>query len=141
MTQDITQATIIADTSVWIDYFNGKVTSHTDLLDSQLDAGNVAMFDVILMEVLQGFRLQKDFEQAKNALENLPCYAILGKHNAISFAHYYRQLRQKGITIRKSNDVMIASFCVENDLPLLFCDRDFLPFVQHFGLVPALKYQ
>lgn len=131
---------IIADTSVWVDYFNGKSTPQTDFLDNQLDAGNVAIFDVILMEILQGFRHQKDFDQAKTALETLYCYDILGKHNAITFANYYRQLRKKGITIRKSNDVMIASFCVENRLPLLFCDRDFIPFIQHFGLIPALNY-
>lgn len=139
MNQNI-QDCIIADTSVWIDYFNGKATPQSDFLDIQLDLGNMAMFDVILMEVLQGFRLDKDYNLAKSALEHLLCYDILGKNNAITFASYYRQLRQKGITIRKSNDVMIASFCVEHGLPLLFCDRDFLPFVQHFGLVSALNY-
>lgn len=131
---------IIADTSVWIDYFNGKSTPQTDFLDNQLDAGNVAMFDVILMEILQGFRKPKDFEQAKTALESLYCYDILGKKNAITFANYYRQLRQKGITIRKSNDVMIASFCIENQLPLVFCDKDFMPFTEHFGLISALNF-
>lgn len=131
---------IIADTSIWIDYFNGKSTPQTDFLDSQLEQGNVAIFDVILMEVLQGFREQKAFMTAKNALENLPCYSILGKNNAINFANYYRQLRQKGITIRKSNDVMIAGFCIDNQLVLLFSDRDFLPFVQHLGLTPALNF-
>ena len=131
---------IIADTSVWIDYFNGHSTPHTDFLDTQLEATNVAIFDVILMEILQGFRLDTDYNQAKNALDSLLCYDILNQQNAIKYADYYRQLRKQGITIRKANDVMIASFCVEHQLSLLFCDRDFMPFTQHFGLISALSF-
>lgn len=131
---------VIADSGVWIDYFNGQFTPHTDFLDTQIVEGNVALFDVILMEVLQGFRQPKSYQVAKTLLNSLDCYAILGKNNAILYADYYRKLRQKGITIRKSNDVMIAGFCIENTLALLFTDKDFLPFVTYLDLTPALKF-
>lgn len=128
---------IIVDTSVWIDYFNGRQAPQTELLDTHLQFSQIGIFDVILMEILQGFKSDKDYRQAKTYLSQLPCFDILGQDNAISFAQYYRTLRTKGITIRKSNDVMIAGFCIKNQLPLLFCDRDFQPFVEHFQLKPV----
>ncbi|MGR6980265.1 type II toxin-antitoxin system VapC family toxin [Testudinibacter sp. P27/CKL/0425] len=129
---------IIADTDIWIDYFNGVITPHTDYLDNTLQTGQVALTDVILMEILQGFRLEKEYRQAKTALAVLSCFDILGAQNAQRYADYYRTLRQKGTTIRKSNDVMIAGFCLNHHLPLLFQDRDFEPFVAHFGLQTCL---
>ncbi len=127
--------TIIVDSSVWIDYFNGKITPHTNMLENFLTTSKpIAITDVIMMEVLQGFRSDKDFNNAQKMLDIIRCYDILGKNNAIKYAKYYRQLRQKGITIRKSNDVMIAGFCLENGCSLLFNDKDFIPFVEHLGL-------
>ena len=131
-------ATIIVDSSVWIDYFNGIVTAHTDLLDTLLSQSKISITDIILMEVLQGFREDKYYTQAFSALNMLACYDILGKDNAIRYVSYYRQLRKKGITIRKSNDVMIAGFCIDAQIPLLFSDKDFDPFVKHLGLISAL---
>ena len=131
-------ATIIVDSSVWIDYFNGIVTAHTDLLDSLLSQSKISITDIILMEVLQGFREDKHYSQAFSALNMLACYDILGKDNAVRYVSYYRQLRKKGITIRKSNDVMIAGFCIDAQIPLLFSDKDFDPFVKHLGLISAL---
>ncbi len=131
-------ATIIVDSSVWIDYFNGIVTAHTDLLDTLLSQSKVGITDIIFMEVLQGFREDKYYTQAFSALNMLACYDILGKDNAIRYVSYYRQLRKKGITIRKSNDVMIAGFCIDAQIPLLFSDKDFDPFVKHLGLISAL---
>lgn len=129
---------IIVDSSVWIDYFNGIVTAHTDLLDTLLSQSKIGITDIILMEVLQGFREDKHYSQALLALNTLACYDILGKNNAIRYVSYYRQLRKKGITIRKSNDVMIAGFCIDSQIPLLFSDKDFAPFVKHLGLISAL---
>ena len=131
-------ATIIVDSSVWIDYFNGIVTAHTDLLDSLLSQSKISITDIILMEVLQGFREDKHYSQAFSALNMLACYDILGKDNAVRYVSYYRQLCKKGITIRKSNDVMIAGFCIDAQIPLLFSDKDFDPFVKHLGLISAL---
>ncbi len=125
---------VIVDTSVWIDYFNGKVTAHTDMLETLLQSSSVAITDVIMMEVLQGFRHDNDYNTAKELLNILDCYEILGKNNAVIYADFYRQLRKRGITIRKSNDVMIAGFCIKNNFSLLFDDKDFLPFVEHFNL-------
>ena len=130
--------TIIVDSSVWIDYFNGIVTPHTDLLDTLLSQSKIGITDVILMEVLQGFKEDKHYSQAFSALNTLACYNILGKDNAIRYVSYYRQLRKKGLTIRKSNDVMIAGFCIDTQIPLLFSDKDFNPFVKHLGLISAL---
>ncbi|HCI76868.1 MULTISPECIES: PIN domain nuclease [unclassified Psychrobacter] len=131
--------TIIVDSSVWIDYFNGIVTAHTDLLDTLLSQSKVGITDIILMEVLQGFKEDKHYTQAFSALNKLACYDILGKDNAVRYVSYYRKLRKKGITIRKSNDVMIAGFCIDTQIPLLFSDKDFAPFVKHLGLISALE--
>lgn len=128
---------IIVDTSVWIDYFNGKDTAHCDVLDNALKFHQVGICDVILMEILQGFKNDKDYLTAKSALLKLPIFEIINKDNAIIYADYYRTLRKQGITIRKSNTMMIAGFCIQNQLPLLFSDGDFLPFCEHLGLKSA----
>lgn len=125
---------ILVDTSVWIDYFNGKGNAQTDALDSALEEGIVAIGDLILLEILQGFRNERDFRKAKATLETLDLYELLGHSMALKSADNYRILRRKGLTIRKTNDVVIATFCIENKLPLLFSDRDFVPFVDHLGL-------
>jgi len=129
---------ILVDSSVWIDYFNGKNTPETVKLDLCLGVQPVAIGDIILTEVLQGFRSDQDYQTAKSLLTSLTIYDLLGVNLAIKSAENYRKLRKKGITIRKTNDVIIATFCIENNLPLLFCDRDFIPFVTHLNLISAL---
>jgi len=130
---------IIVDTSVWIDYFNGTESEETNFLDSALDSGEVAIGDLIFLEILQGFRNDKDYEQAKNMLLALDQYEMFGHKMVARCAENYRSLRKKGITIRKTADVIIATFCIENQIPLLFSDRDFLPFVKHLKLAKAPK--
>lgn len=125
---------ILVDTSVWIDYFNGIETAQTHSLDAALEEGTVAIGDLIFLEILQGFKSDKDFRAAKSTLETLDIYELLGQKMALKSAQYYRALRKKGITIRKTNDVIIATFCIENKIPLLFSDRDFYPFVNHLKL-------
>jgi predicted nucleic acid-binding protein len=120
---------IIVDTSVWIDYLNGQYTPYTDQLDKDLSDGNVALGDLILLEILQGIKSDKDFKRTKETLARLDQYEMLGHSMVIRCADYYRTLRKKGLTIRKKADVIIATFCIENKLPLLFIDRDFKPFV------------
>ncbi|WP_218016065.1 type II toxin-antitoxin system VapC family toxin [Moraxella oblonga] len=129
---------IIVDTSVWIDYFNGKDTTHCEFLDNVLKFNQIGICDLILMEVLQGFKNDKDYLSAKSALSNLPIFNIINKDNAIIYADYHRTLRKQGINTIKSNHVMIAGFCIQQDLPLLFSDSDFLPFCKHLGLKLAL---
>ena len=130
---------IIADTRVWIDYFKGKYSPETEFLDQRLDNDLVAIGDLILLEILQGFKSDRDYNLARKTLLLLEQHEFLGHAPALKAVEYYRKLRKKGITIRKTNDVIIASYCIENKLPLLFSDRDFLPFVRHFGLMPGLE--
>ncbi|MCZ6500918.1 MAG: PIN domain nuclease [Gammaproteobacteria bacterium] len=130
---------ILVDTSVWIDYFNGNDNDYTNALDNALIEGTVAIGDLIFLEILQGFRSDKDYNQAKTTLATLDQYKMLNQKLALRCADNYRSLRKKGITIRRTNDVIIATFCIENGLPLLFSDRDFLPFVDNLGLKSALE--
>ena len=129
---------ILADTSVWIDYFNGVENRHTQVLDDALVEGNVAIGDLIFLEILQGFRNDNDYKKAKMALATLDQYEMFRKGMAAKCADNYRQLRKQGITVRKTTDVIIATYCIENKLPLLFTDRDFIPFVNNLGMMPAL---
>lgn len=125
---------ILVDSSVWIDYFSGNDSSEADFLDRTLGNRAVAIGDLILTEVLQGFRNEKDYKIAKSMLGELTVFEFLGKKMAIKSADNFRKLRKRGITIRKTADVIIASYCIEHNLPLLFSDKDFQPFVEHLGL-------
>jgi predicted nucleic acid-binding protein len=125
---------IIVDTSVWIDYFKGLETPETLALDSALGDEEVAIGDLILLEILQGFRVDKDYKVAKKHLTALHQFNMLTPDLAIKAADNYRKLRKQGITIRKTADVIIATFCIENRLPLLYADKDFIPFTQYLKL-------
>ena len=126
---------IMVDSSVWIDYFNGRDTTQTTELDSLLGVKPIAIGDIILTEVLQGFRNDEDYKIAYSLLMSLTIFELWGEKMALKSADNYRLLRKRGITIRKTTDVIIASFCIENNLPLLFSDKDFFPFVKHLRLV------
>ena len=125
---------IIVDTSVWIDYFNGIDTQETYILDTSLGYQEVAIGDLIALEILRGFRLDKDYNTAKKYLAVLQQYSMLNPQLALKAAHNYRKLRKKGITVRKTADIIIATFCIEQKLPLLYTDRDFIPFSEHLKL-------
>ena len=130
---------IFVDTSVWIDYFNGNDTAATDRLDTALQGEAVVIGDLVLLEILQGFRREADYQQAKLLLQHLAIYDLLGQDAVEEYARYFRILRKRGITIRKTADVIIAGFCILNRIPLLFEDKDFRPFVKHLGLRSALQ--
>ncbi len=125
---------ILVDSSVWIDYFNGQTTWQTNMLDNLLSNVPIIMGDLVLIEILQGFRSDKDYEKAKSYLSILPFHEIGGYQVAINSAQNYRTLRKKGITVRKTIDVIIGTFCILNDVALLHDDRDFTPMVDHFAL-------
>ncbi len=125
---------ILVDSSVWIDYFNGTATPETDHLDSLLGIQPICLGDLILAEVLQGFYHDKDFKTAKELLNSLTIFDLVGKEIATRSAENYRLLRTKGITVRKTVDTIIATFCIENNLPLLHSDKDFEAFHQHLKL-------
>lgn len=130
---------ILVDTSVWIDYFNGIDNRHTGTLDAALEDGTAAMGDLIYLEILQGFRSDTEFNQARKALKTLDNYILFGPGMPDKCVDKYRQLLKKGITVRKTIDVIIATFCIEHKMPLLFLDKDFLPFVDYSGLKPAIR--
>jgi len=128
---------ILVDASVWIDYFSGTDTGQTERLDRFLGRRLIATGDLILTEVLQGFRQDSDHIKAKKALLCFHSFDMLGTRLAIQSAENFRRLRQKGITIKKTAVVIIATFCIDRQIPLLFSDRDFEPFVAHLGLKTA----
>lgn len=130
---------ILVDSSVWVDYFNGRPTDETDYLDALLGREPVAIGDLILAEVLQGFRSDADYAAAKDLMASLTVHDLLGSDMALKVAENYRALRKKGITVRKTADTIIATFCIEHSIPLLYADRDFNPFVRHLGLKSALR--
>ncbi|MGM0460600.1 MAG: type II toxin-antitoxin system VapC family toxin [Bacteroidota bacterium] len=113
------------DTSVWIDYFNGVINKQTETLDRLLSEKSVLIGDIILTEVLQGFDSDKEFRWAKQALDPLDCVHLGGKPLAIKAASNFRFLRSKGITIRKTVDILIGTWCIEHDVELLHNDKDF----------------
>jgi len=129
---------ILVDSSVWINYFNGISTWQTDLLDHYLSNTPIIIGDLILTEVLQGFRSNADFETAKNFLSALLFREIGGYNVAIQSAQNYRALRKAGVTVRKTIDIIIATFCIIEGFTLLHDDRDFDPMVTHFSLKTPL---
>jgi predicted nucleic acid-binding protein len=122
------------DSSVWIDYFNGDITRQTDKLDRLLGQEPLAIGDLILVEVLQGFDNNREFAAARKMLTSLTVIEIGGIEIAIAAARNYRTLRKLGITVRKTIDTVIASRCIESGYDLLHSDRDFEPFARYLGL-------
>ena len=96
------------------------------------------MGDLIFLEILQGIRDDREYRLTKRTLQTLDRLAMFGLDMPEKCADNYRTLRKKGVTIRKTTDVIIASFCIEQNMPLLFIDRDFIPFIDHLGLISAL---
>jgi predicted nucleic acid-binding protein len=126
---------IVVDTSVWIDFFNGRPTPGADALAELLGERPIIVGDLTMAEVLSGFRTDSDFRRAQSLLETCEFRPMVGKAVAIEAAGNYRLLRKRGITVRKTIDVLIGTFCILNHLPLLHADRDFDAFEDHLGLV------
>ncbi len=124
----------IVDSSVWIDYFNGTPSPQSDLLHAALGKRQIGLTDIILLEVLQGYRYNKDFEAAKAALMQFSIYPASSVNMAVKSAQNYRFLRRKGVTVRKTIDCLIATLVIEFDFWLLHNDRAFDPFETYLGL-------
>ena len=125
---------ILVDSSVWIDYFNGRKTDKTDWLDSAIGNKQIIVGDLILTEILQGFQSNNDFRTAKSLLLDFPFMEMVGKELDIKSALNYRFLRNKGVTVRKTIDVMIGTFCIHYQCSLLHDDRDFDPMEKYLKL-------
>ncbi|PCJ17567.1 MAG: VapC toxin family PIN domain ribonuclease [Candidatus Cloacimonadota bacterium] len=126
--------TILTDSSVWIDYFNGVNNWQTNKLDNCLGKEEIVIGDLILAEVLRGFKLDKDYNLAKKNLMYLPILKMIDTFIAIKSADNFRVLRKKGITVRKTVDMIIGTYCIENNLYLLYKDRDFDVMEKPLGL-------
>jgi predicted nucleic acid-binding protein len=129
---------ILVDSSVWIDYFRGRATLEVERLYEALGNEIVATGDLILMEVLQGFRSDRDFDEARRLLTSLDVVEIGGRDVAIEAARNFRTMRASGGKVRKTIDGLIATRCIVSRFDLLFSGRDFEPFVRHLGLCSAM---
>ena len=125
---------LIVDSTVWVDYFNGRTTTQTNYLDSILDSVPVLVGDLILAEVLQGFREEADFDKARRTLGKLLQVSMVNPTSAVKSARNYRFLRQQGVTVGKTIDSLIATYCIENKHDLLHNDSDFDGYEKHLGL-------
>lgn len=125
---------VIVDTTVWVDYLQGKKTPQTDWLDTELGRQRLGLTDLILCEVLQGVRGDRLFAQVRRDLLRFEVFTTGGTELAIAAARNYRALRSQGHTIRRTIDCLIATFCLIHGHALLHKDRDFDPFEQALGL-------
>jgi predicted nucleic acid-binding protein len=125
---------VIVDSTVWIDYLADHQNAHCDWLDRNLGKRRIGLTDLVLTEVLQGYRDDTIFDRIRVQLGKMPILQMSSVELAVASARNYRTLRRGGITIRKTIDCLIATFCIENGHFLLHRDRDFDPFEQHLGL-------
>jgi predicted nucleic acid-binding protein len=125
---------IVVDSTVWIDFFRGRPTRETDILRASIGRGAVLVGDLVLAEVLQGFPNEHQAESGRRTLELFAVEPMVGRDIAVAAARNYRLLRSRGITVRRTIDVLIGTFCIERDHLLLHRDRDFDPMVAHLGL-------
>ncbi|MGD0671898.1 MAG: PIN domain nuclease [Candidatus Binatus sp.] len=124
---------IIVDSSVWIDYFNGRPTAEADAL-GRIPTPQLVVGDLIMTEVLQGFASEVDFRGVQEVFAALEFRRMGGHEIAIAAARNHRALRARGVTPRGTIDTIIATFCIAGGHMLLHCDRDFDPFERHLGL-------
>ncbi len=125
---------LIVDSTVWIDYFNGNITPQSNFLHDAVSSIHILVGDLILAEVLQGFRKDSDFEAARLALGKFEQANFVNPALAVQSARNFRLLRKKGLTVRKTIDSLIATYCIENNHDLLHRDSDFDPYEQFLGL-------
>lgn len=130
---------ILVDSSVWIDHWNQRNTPQVRLLREAVFDEGLIVADLVMMEVLQGFRTPRESRLAHEVFLSFDIVTIGGAEQATRSAQNYQYLRQRGFTIRSSIDCLIATYCIDQRIPLLHTDRDFAPFAEHLGLeiVPA----
>jgi predicted nucleic acid-binding protein len=129
---------LLADSSVWIDFFNGVQSPESLVLEANVRVGTVYMGDLIAVEVLQGIDKDREFERIRRLFLQMEQIQISDGVLAVEAARNYRRLRALGITVRKTIDTLIATRCIIDGHALLFSDRDYQPFVDHLGLVSAM---
>lgn len=125
---------LIVDTSVWIDYFNGTDNWQANYLEGSLLNETIFIGDLILAELLQGFKNDRDFNTVNEYFKTFECVTLGGKELALKVASNYRFMRSRGITVRKTVDMFIGTWCIENNAALLHNDKDFDVIATHLPL-------
>jgi len=125
---------LIVDSSVWIDALRGTTTAEAQWLRRAVGREEIGLTNLNLCEILQGVDSQTQFDRFRGSLLEFPVFNTGGSELAVAAAENYRKLRKSGITVRKTIDCLIATFCIEQDFALLHNDRDFGPFEAHLGL-------
>ncbi len=125
---------IVVDSSVWIDFLNGRPTPEVDLLRDLLGAQPLLVGDVILLEVLQGVRSEAEARRVEAARRRFELHSMLTPDLAVLAAVHNRRLRALGVTMRKTVGLIIGTFCIAFDHALLTADRDYVPMARHLGL-------
>ena len=125
---------VIVDTTIWIDYLGGTENPHTEWLDRELNQQRLGLTDLILCEVLQGISRDSVFARVRREMSRFEVFDTGGEALAVTSARNYRFLRNRGFTVRKTIDCLIATFCLMGDHSLLHRDHDFDPFEKHLGL-------
>jgi len=125
---------VVVDTTVWVDYLRGADSPETTWLDRQLTLQPLGLTDLNLCEVLQGIRDPTAFVRVRHQLLGFHVFETGGAELAIAAALNYRRLRQRGLTVRKTIDCLIATFCLNAGHELLHRDRDFDAFEKILGL-------
>jgi hypothetical protein len=126
---------IVVDSSVWIDFLNGRKAPHVERLRASLGADEIIVGDLMLCEVLQGLESERAARDVETLLRRFDVVPMVGDANAVAAARNFRSLRRRGITIRKTIDMLIGTWCIENRMPLLHNDSDYRPMVRHLGLI------
>jgi predicted nucleic acid-binding protein len=126
---------IAVDTSVWIDFLNGRNAAHVQQLRAILGVEEVIVGDLMLCEVLQGLESERMAQEVEALLRRFEIVPMAGEAIAVAAAHNFRSLRRRGITIRRTIDLLIGTWCIENRAPLLHNDSDFRPMARHLGLI------
>jgi predicted nucleic acid-binding protein len=126
---------IVVDSSVWIDFLNGRNAPHVRRLRAALGTEEIIVGDLMLCEVLQGLDGERTARDVEALLRRFEIVPMAGAAIAVAAARNFRSLRRRGITIRRTIDLLIGTWCIENGRPLLHNDSDFRPMARHLGLV------
>jgi len=126
---------IVVDSTVWIDFLNGRNAPHVRRLDAVLGTAEIIVGDLIICEVLQGLDSEREAREVEALLRRFQIVSMAGDLIAVAAARNFRSLRSRGITIRKTIDLLIGTWCIENHRPLLHNDKDFRPMALHLGLI------
>ncbi len=126
---------IVVDSSVWIDFLSGRDVPHVRCLRAVLGTDEIVVGDLMLCEVLQGLGGERAAREVEALLRRFEIVSMAGDAIAVVAARNFRSLRRRGITVRKTIDLLIGTWCIENRRPLLHNDSDFHPMAQHLGLI------